>query len=66
MTEAADFLATVARAQMRSGAGDWAEAAELYTPPTFEAFSRNQATWTSRACTARSTVSSLSVLSSSG
>jgi hypothetical protein len=34
MTEAADFLATVARAQMRSGAGDWAEAAELWAEVT--------------------------------
>jgi hypothetical protein len=34
MTEAADFLATVARAQMRSGAADWAEAAELWAEVT--------------------------------
>jgi hypothetical protein len=33
MTEAADFLATVARAQMRSSTGDWAEA-ELWAEVT--------------------------------
>jgi len=34
MTQAADVLATVARAQLRSGAGDWAEAAELWAEVT--------------------------------
>jgi len=34
MTEARDFLGVVARAQMRSGSGDWAEAATLWAQVT--------------------------------